>query len=312
MSKSKRAPVNVAPPKGPAMPPEVPEVLPPDGWVKRSPLGFLGYAGGDLARLGDVLVWMERTKGLPRAVAVRELVRDMPEDVMASLYYISRADEFGGERYADLMPPDSTFSGLGSLPSPPWRSEQEHQTALEAVRLARNPNAKTGRAALAECLKRWATAPVMEQTDPVNNPTHHVARLAVPMAKAYQWWGYGQLAAPAGADTEADSEPDVSTWEKVVAFNSDRPGVWPDEACKTAAREEKRRKDRLETGVRIAMGAELVNPDPKRKGLTAKTIGEIVKRGEKLIAKEQAEAEAAKAEAEKARTLENRRNSGGF
>ena len=226
MSKPKRAPGNVAPQKGQAMPPKVPVVLPPDGWVKRSPLGFLGYADGDLARLGDVLVWMERTKGLPRAVSVRELVRAMPEDVMASLYYISRADEFGGERYADLMPPDSTFSGLGSLPSPAWRSEQEHQTALEAVRLARNPNAKTGRAALAECLKRWATAPVMEQTDPVNNPASHASRLAVPMRLAFRWWDYGQLAeqqaAPAGET--ADEWDGARLWERMGELKADGKG----------------------------------------------------------------------------------------
>lgn len=226
MSKPKRAPGNVAPPKGQAMAPEVPEVLPPDGWVKRSPLGFLGYAGGDLARLGDVLVWMERTKGLPRAVSVRELVRDMPEDVMASLYYISRADEFGGERYADLMPPDSTFSGLGSLPSPAWRSEQEHQTALEAVRLARNPNAKTGRAALAECLKRWATAPVMEQTDPVNNPASHASRLAVPMHLAFRWWDYGQLAEQQAAPTgeTADAWDGARLWGRMGELKADGKG----------------------------------------------------------------------------------------
>ena len=41
MSKIKRTPGNVAPPKGQAMPPEVPEVLPPDGWLKRSPFGVL-------------------------------------------------------------------------------------------------------------------------------------------------------------------------------------------------------------------------------------------------------------------------------
>ena len=226
MSKPKRAPGNVAPQKGQAMPPKVPVVLPPDGWVKRSPLGFLGYADGDLARLGDVLVWMEHTKGLPRAVSVRELVRAMPEDVMASLYYISRADEFGGERYADLMPPDSTFSGLGSLPSPAWRSEQEHQTALEAVRLARNPNAKTGRAALAECLKRWATAPVMEQTDPVNNPASHASRLAVPMRLAFRWWGYGQLAAqqaaPAGG--VACEWTGERLWRRLEELMNDRHG----------------------------------------------------------------------------------------
>lgn len=285
MSRSKKVPAsgvdgtlsNVAHPAA--------EVLPPDGWVKRSPLGFLGYADGDLARLGDVLLWLEHTKGLPRAASVDELVQLMPEDVMASLYYISRADEFGGERYADLMPPDSTFSGPGSLPRPARRTEQEHQATLEAARLARDPNAKTGRAALVDQIQRWAAVPVVEQTDPVNKPTSHAARLAVPMNLAFWWWDYGQLAtqqaAPAGADTETDSGPDVSTWAGLVESRRQKPGgKWAPEMKKTVAKEERRRAGT--SGARKAMASELRSP-VRDGGISVARLGQLVSEGERFL-----------------------------
>lgn len=314
MSTPKRTPGNVAKPKGQAMAPEVPEVLPPDGWVKDSPFGFLRYEGGDLARLGDVQAWLEEVKGFDCSQSMAELIKRMPEDVMGCLYFIYPPGDNGKPLNAQLMPPDSTFShGGGALPKPVWKSEERHARTLAMFHASRaEPPKKTGRAALVDRLEYAVRVQQMGRDDPMNNPESHAARLAVPMAKAYQWWGYGQQAAPAGADTETGGEPDVSTWAKVVAVYRDRPGVWTDEMCKTAAREEKRRKDRHEAGVRIAMGAELVNPDPEKDGLTAKTIGGVVARGNKLIADEQATAEAAKAEAEKNRTLENRRNSGGF
>jgi len=225
MSNAKKVPAAGVAGKGAGVVPAGPEVLPPDGWVKRSPFGFLGYAGGDLARLGDVLLWLEHTKGLPRAASVDELVLAMPEDVMASLYYLSRADEFGAERYADLMPPDAPFSGPGSLPCPAWRTEGEHQAFLDSARLTRDPKAKTGRAALVERLKRWATVPVMEQTDPVNKPTSHASRLAVPMHLAFRWWGYGQLVAQQAAPaSEADEWDGARLWKRLEALKADGKG----------------------------------------------------------------------------------------
>lgn len=315
MSPPKRTPGNVAKPKGQAMAPEVPEVLPPDGWVKDSPFGFLRYEGGDLARLGDVQAWLEEVKGFDCSQSMAELIKRMPEDVMVCLYYINRIGDNGKPLNAQLMPVDSTFSHDGnSLPKPVWQSEERHAESLAMHRIHAAAQPKTtGRPALVDRLERTMRAQRMGAVDPMNNPTHHVARLAVPMAKAYLWWDYGQKAAqqaaPAGADTEAGSVPDVSTWEKLVAVNRANPGVWLDEMKKTLAKEEKRRSEKPGAkGVRIAMGGELVNPDPKKKGLSAKRIGEFVRTGKELIEKDEAAADAER----KAGLEEARRKSGGF
>ena len=295
-----------------AMRPDSDDVEPPNEWVKGTPFGFLASSAakaGNLARLGDVLFWLADRRGLPVAEAARVLSDGLPDDVMSHVYQVRASD------FAELVPGDCMF-GLATLEAKA-RNDQARAAAAQAsafrgyVRTI-GPASEPGRPALLACLASWSAGAARADKHPANNVRTVGARLAVPIAKAYRWWGYGQQAAPAGADTETGGEPDVSTWAKVVAVYRDRPGVWTDEMCKTAAREEKRRKDRHEAGVRIAMGAELVNPDPEKDGLTAKTIGGVVARGNKLIAEEKATAEAAKAEAEKNLTLEKRRNSGGF
>lgn len=276
MSPPKRTPGNVAKPKGQAMAPEVPEVLPPDGWVKDSPFGFLRYEGGDLARLGDVQAWLEEVKGFDCSQSMAELIKRMPEDVMVCLYYINRIGDNGKPLNAQLMPVDSTFSHDGnSLPKPVWQSEERHAESLAMHRIHAAAQPKTtGRPALVDRLERTMRAQRMGAVDPMNNPTHHVARLAVPMAKAYQWWGYGQLAAPAGADTEADSEPDVSTWGSLVTYRKAYPSdKWTLEMKATVKAEKTRRKGLPgSTGVAKRMASEL--------GISEKRLNDLVREAE--------------------------------
>lgn len=266
MSKPKRAPGNVAKPKGQAMAPEVPEVLPPDGWVKDSPFGFLRYEGGDLARLGDVQAWLEEVKGFDCSQSMAELIKRMPEDVMECLYYINKIGHNGKNQNAQLMPPDSTFSHDGGSLSKP-----------------------KGRAGLVYRLEYAVRVQRLGMADPMNEPASHAARLAVPMAKARQWWGYGQLAAqqaaPAGADTETGGKLDVSTWAGLVMRRWSEPGAdWTDDMLVTIAEEEGRRQSAGEREVRGKMGAELPNPrTPADKGITESAVGKLVRRGLKVI-----------------------------
>lgn len=310
MSRSKKVPASGVEGKLSNVAHPAPAVLPPDGWVKRSPFGFLGYADVDLARLGDVLLWMDHVKGWSRARSVSELVKAMPEDVMGCLYCIRRNDEFQGvDDDADLMPPDSEFSTVspGSWPCPAWRTEDEHRQWLALHRRPQSdPPRATGRAALVERLPKWARARVTgpDQPDPVNDTKSRFSMLAVPMAKAYQWWGYGRQAAPAGADTETGGMQDVSTWAGLVAQRWSEPGAdWTDDMLVTIAEEEGRRKDAGEREVRDRMGAQLPNPKtPADKGITANAVGKLVRRGLKVIQ----ERDKAAKEKENAATSRNR------
>lgn len=261
MSRSKKVPASGVEGKLSNVAHPAPAVLPPDGWVKDSPFGFLRYEGGDLARLGDVQAWLEEVKGFDCLQSMAELIKRMPEDVMGCLYYINRIGDNGKPQNAQLMPPDSTFShGGGALPKPVWKSEERHAQTLAMFRTsgAAQPK-KTGRPALVDRLEHTVRVQQMGRDDPMNNPESHAARLAVPMAKAYQWWGYGQQAAPAGADTEADSEPDVSTWAGLVKFRKAYPSaIWTPE-MKVTVRAEKIRRKALPgaKGVAKAMAEEL-------------------------------------------------------
>lgn len=273
MSKPKRTHGNVAPTKGQAVPPDEPVVLPPDGWVKESPFGYLRYEGGDLARLGDVQAWMEEVKGFDCSQSMAELIKRMPEDVMGCLYYVNQIGDNGKPQNAQLMPPDSTFShGGGALPKPVWKSEERHAESLAMYRTsAAAAPKKTGRPALVYRLEYAVRVQQLGTADPMNNPASHAARLAVPMAKAYQWWGYGQLAAPAGADTEAGSVPDVSTWVHLVEYRKAYPSdKWTPE-MKATVRAEKTRRKGLPgaTGVAKRMASEL--------GISEKRLNDLVR-----------------------------------
>lgn len=295
MSPPKRTPGNVAKPKGQAMAPEVPEVLPPDGWVKDSPFGFLGYADVDLARLGDVLLWMGHVKGWSRARSVSELLKAMPEDVMGCLYCIRRNDEFqGGDDDADLMPPDSEFSTVspGSWPCPAWRTEDEHRQWLALHRRPQSdPPRATGRAALVERLPKWARARVTgpDQPDPVNDTKSRFSMLAVPMAMACHWWGYGQKAAPACADTDTGGKLDVSTWAGLVSYRVRNPGSRWDHAMRmTLKAEQDRRMEKrgaVLTKVREALGRELPAKSGKPDGITGRRVAQLVDQAKRGVIK---------------------------
>lgn len=113
MTKPKRAPGNVAPPRGRAVSPDVPAVLPPDGWVKDSPFGFLRYEGGDLARLGDV---QPRRRRIAQArVEIRREARSNAGDV-SHLWGCAAQEDRPGGGYGQQAAPAGADAEAGSVP----------------------------------------------------------------------------------------------------------------------------------------------------------------------------------------------------
>lgn len=125
-------------------------------------------------------------------------------------------------------------------------------------------------------------------TDPEPEPwpaddflMQQLRRLAVPVSKAYELWGWGRVPAevvqlvPAPAPA-SDLEPEpITTYERLRAFRVANPGApWTDDMHALLVSEEARRKSRPGVvGVRKALGAEL--------GCSDKRIGVLIREHQK-------------------------------
>ena len=286
MSRSKTIPANgkIA---VQAMRPDSDDVEPPNEWAKDSPFGFLASSAakaGNLARLGDVLYWLADRRELPVGEAARVLANGLPEDVMSHVYQVRASD------FAELVPGDCMF-GLSTLEAKA-RNDQARAAAAQAgafrgfVRPI-GPASEPGRPALLACLASWSAGAARAEKHPANNVRTVGARLAVPMTKAYQWWGYGQpagqQAAPAGANTGACSVPDVGTWAGLVAWKDANSACnWTAEMKKTVAAEKVMRKGQPGArGVAKAMASDL--------GISEKRLNDLARDGALLLKAEHGE-----------------------
>ena len=94
--------------KGQASKPAQQAITPPDGWELDSQFGFMAFdamPAGRLVRLADVLHWLEKTHSLPRVVALEEMCKAMPPDVVSWLYWVQPTD------YAKPVPVDWMWGG---------------------------------------------------------------------------------------------------------------------------------------------------------------------------------------------------------
>jgi hypothetical protein len=213
---------------------------PPEGWNVRGQFGFMefdsGAADGRLARLGDVLRWLEDARGLPRSKALEVLIDGLPNDASEWMYTLRNG------AYAERLPVGYMFgfhtraqheeavrahnqvpwSGLGS---PEWQSELRGRRVISpgfggwgahsGPRPAyQGPKvSEPGLPVLRLALGRWAdekrwVPPKREwvNTTDFEGVSWPMNYLAVPLSKAFEWWGYGKLAEQA-SPTQAVTQP---------------------------------------------------------------------------------------------------------
>jgi hypothetical protein len=306
---------------------------PPEGYDQRSRFGFLGFDNGAedgrLARLGDVLRWLETAKVLPRDKALQMLVDRLPGDAMAWLYGVKpgtsavkipdrhmfgfhtqeqhdaakSAHEAGnlvsshqGRRVISTGIPRHWQDGsISRVPRPitPYNGPAVSEPGLPVLRLVLNCWAQE---------TRWVPA-LREQknTTDFEGSAWQANYLAVPLAKAAEWWGYGRTIAAApmlGQSTaqtpgpQADSQP---TWAGVVAQRLAAKGVkgnaarWTDPQC-LALHDELTRLEALRDA---GKGGKLTPLKQVAQDLTMKgyqSLDAPRERGKELAAKRQAEA----------------------
>ncbi len=231
---------------------------PPEGWNIRSPFGFLAFddtRGGRLARLGDVLLWIEKEKVLPRDRALQVLTDRLPEDAIAWVYGLTD----GG--YANKLP-DGWLDTLAHRMQAPRRrqispgisgnrigsdewyarddfsSVRSDSRASKTVQASVAPAPEPGLPTLRLLLRCWGPLNQKQGDEPALRTGEQwpVNYLAVPLLKAAEWWGYGRTveAQPKPSESPAATTEQVSTdeWdgrrlaERHATLKSDGQGKW--------------------------------------------------------------------------------------
>jgi hypothetical protein len=228
--------------KGQASKPAQQAITPPDGWALQSPFGFMrvdATPAGLLVRLADVLHWLENTRSLPRVVALEEMCKAMPPDVVTWLYWVQPTD------YAKPVPVDWMWGGRTAAQIEERRKadiadsiQKGLQRELENARNGRfgatfhfestgkqitmTPPEPTepGLPALLKILRKWWIHPKFKRhstCDILDDPAMtNLVNLAIRLDKAAALWGYGQIL------RAVDSEP--STFVDLVKLREAKPG----------------------------------------------------------------------------------------
>lgn len=187
-------------------------ILPPEGWELKGKHGFnrAEIADGntiDLARLGDVLDWLETTQELPRKTALERLLEGLEKGISQGVYCLHQG------KYAECLPDDFGYwANLVLNPSRRWKRLDGYVPPLK-------PLPPKGIDSLRVLL----------------NYQHHNSQfVAVPITAAYAAWGYGRIEAPA-VDAGATQKPsltaqDVTDWETLVSYrkNTGKGKRWDD------------------------------------------------------------------------------------
>lgn len=194
---------------------------------------------GLLVRLADVLHWLEKTHSLPRVVALEEMCKAMPPDVVSWLYWVQPGDYakpvpvewmWGGrtaaqieaKRKADIA--DSTRKGLQRERENQRNGRFDATWHFESIgkQITMTPPEPTepGLPALLKILgKYWKQSrrTRLSTCDILDDPTMtNLVNLAIRLDKAAAIWGYGQIL------RAVDSEP--STFVDLVKLRKAKPG----------------------------------------------------------------------------------------
>jgi hypothetical protein len=300
------------------------EIKPPDGWRAASPFGHLKKEGERLARVGDVLRWLEDAHEWSREQALSDLLARLPNDAVrwvcwvnvgkepipvtdpdSALFgfhtaaqraaaireYNERAREAELRRYYSIHPRGSEFSSPCFTNIRPYWGPRESEPGLPALKL------------LLSC---WSSPTAwiardranVDTVDILDWPANHIA---VPLAKAAEWWGYGRIASEPvkpneGAVATLEPKAEVRTaWADVLAQRLAVKGMkgnaarWTDPQCMALHDE----LTRLEALRNAGQGGKLTPLQQVAQDLTMKgyqSLDAPRTRGKKLAAKRQADA----------------------
>ncbi|HEX5310302.1 hypothetical protein [Aquabacterium sp.] len=204
-------------------------VEPPDGWQASTPFGHLssdGTKAGRLARLGDVLKWIEVGREWPRDEALKCLLNRLPVDAMGRIYRVqpgsfackvSESESFGfpatQQRQEANRANSASALKSGAFASPEWLAEfapVHRVSAPVALRPTADPGVPALRLLLSTCWSKPTTRDARTRADVCTTTMQGKAwqanYLAVPLLKAFEWWGYGRLVdAGIGEETGRDN-----------------------------------------------------------------------------------------------------------
>lgn len=206
-------------------------ISPPDGWALQSPFGYMRYdatPAGLLVRVAEVLRWLEKAHPLPRVAALKAMCEAMPPDVVNSLFWLRHND------YAKAVPGSFRWGFATAAQIEAKRKADTANRIFRDLKRKRDyPNAdivfvtpkikptpcatEPGLPALLKILgKYWKQSPRTSTCDILDDPAISVlSTLAVPLAKAAELWGYGQIL------RAVDSEP--STFVDLVKLRKSKP-----------------------------------------------------------------------------------------
>lgn len=215
-------------------------IEPPDGWLVSTPFGHLSIDGtkaGRLARLGDVLKWLEGTREWSRERALMFLLDRLPDDAMRHVYrvqpgrdarQVSEVDSFGfltakqleeAKRIGSALAPES--QGLGSTE---WQAEFARAAPPPCASGSR-PASEPGLPALRLLLTCWSKPTAREVrtradvcTTTMQGKAWQVNYLAVPLLKAFEWWGWGRVAEAENNMEEGHAAPTRPTVDEIESF----------------------------------------------------------------------------------------------
>lgn len=225
--------------KGQASKPAQQAITPPDGWELESRFGFMAFddtPAGRLVRLADVLHWLGKTRSLPRIVALEEMCKAMPLDVVSWLYWVQPGD------YAKPMPVGFMWSYKTAAQIEERRKadiaasiekglQRERENAANGgygatwffesgkIRTGTPEPTEPGLPALLKTLRCYWTPPKRLKPatcDILDDPKlNGLVNLAIRLDKAAALWGYGQIL------RAVDSEP--STFVDLVKLRESKP-----------------------------------------------------------------------------------------
>ena len=176
-------------------------------------------------RLADVMWWLMKTKPLPRLRALQLLLEPIERDeVMPCLYQLDPSD------YANPVPTDSMFGfptarerrehdelfGPSSFASEEWL-ERDFRSRWFPPRSLDDQPEPGGPALVQRLMQSWSTPPRRPGRPDALDDRSSYAALAIPIHRAFAWWGYGTVsAAPATVQAPAFEDlrgrPKGSQW----------------------------------------------------------------------------------------------------